>query len=134
MSAQILSVPRKRVSPGPATSFATNRPIDLVHLSRQTLGDQDLELELLGLFERQAGLIVTQMAGARDRRFRHDLAHTLKGSAGAVGAGAVAHAAQAYEDELDGGMEESRLAVAMSALEAAVADARAAVTALLQDR
>ena len=79
------------------------RPIDLVHLSRQTLGDRDLEVELLGLFERQAGQImqqIEQMAASGDRRLRHDLAHTLKGSARAVGAVAVAAAAQTYEETL----------------------------------
>ena len=38
------------------------RPIDLVHLSRQSLGDRALEIELLTLFERQAEQIAARLA------------------------------------------------------------------------
>ncbi len=78
-------------------------PIDLVHLSRQTLGDRALEAELLDLFDRQAAKIGEELAGAglRDSEAsnarRADLAHKLKGSACAVGAHEVAAAAENYE-------------------------------------
>lgn len=118
-------------------AIVEDRPIDLVHLSRQTLGDRNLEIELLGLFERQAGMILrqlTQVTNPGDRRLRHDLAHTLKGSARAVGAGAVAAAAQTLEERLYGGAGEVELQQVMATLGAAVTDAQAAATALLGDK
>jgi HPt (histidine-containing phosphotransfer) domain-containing protein len=96
-----------------ATSFAqdepnrTAHPFDLVHLSRQTMGDRELEHEVLALFERQANHIgvklVTLEAGA-DHLVRADLAHKLKGSARAVGAFAVARAAENYEHSARAGL------------------------------
>jgi HPt (histidine-containing phosphotransfer) domain-containing protein len=109
------------------------RPIDLVHLSRQSLGDRALEIELLALFERQAEQIAARLATSAangERRWRHDLAHTLKGSARAVGAMAVAAAAQAYEEALYGAGEPA-VTAARDALLAAVAQARSAVLELL---
>ncbi len=114
-----------------------SRPIDLVHLSRQTLGDRDLEIELLSLFERQADHILRQIAAMGpdgDRRLRHDLAHTLKGSARAVGAKAVAARAEAYEECLSAQADGARTAAAQDALQQAVDAARAAVLALLSDQ
>ena len=77
-----------------------SRAIDLVHLARQSLGDRGLECELLALFERQAGQILARLAqdmATTSAKARADLAHTLKGSALAVGANRVAAAAAAYE-------------------------------------
>lgn len=108
-------------------------PIDLVHLARQSLGDRGLELELLSLFDRQAGQILSQIESAStagDSRFRRDLAHTLKGSARAVGAGEVATAAHDFEAALMAG----QAAPDLSGLGAAVARARVAITELLADR
>ena len=75
------------------------RPIDLVHLAKQTFGERDLEAELLRLFDRQAAQIVARLSDPvmPDRRWRSDLAHTLKGSARAIGAFGVASAAESYE-------------------------------------
>ena len=109
------------------------RPIDLVYLSRQTLGERELEVELLGLFERQAGLILRQIDLAATSRSGQDLAHTLKGSARAVGAGAVADTAAAYEACLHDGAGETRVANAREALREAIDEARAEVAALLAD-
>lgn len=74
--------------------------IDLIHLSRQTLGDAELETELLALFQNQAQQLSRRLRGPShpgDDRWRVDLAHTLKGSARAVGAFRVAQAAEDYE-------------------------------------
>jgi len=88
--------------------------IDLVHLSRQTLGDAALETELLRLFEEQARAFAARLRAptpqheaARDIQQRIDLAHTLKGSSRAIGAFALAEAAGAYEDALRGGGAEA---------------------------
>ncbi|KAF2990300.1 Hpt domain-containing protein [Methylocystis sp. MJC1] len=77
--------------------------LDLVHLSQQTLGDQALESELLRLFDRQNAQFAARLRETRqsdDARARADLAHTLKGSARAVGAFALGEAAEAYESAL----------------------------------
>jgi HPt (histidine-containing phosphotransfer) domain-containing protein len=72
--------------------------IDIDHLQRMTLGDKDLEREVLALFEKQAVSLLMRLealpadAGA--------LAHTLKGSAQGIGAFAIADAAEALEDAL----------------------------------
>jgi HPt (histidine-containing phosphotransfer) domain-containing protein len=128
---------RRSVAPvrDPVREAAPSRPIDLVHLSRQSLGDRALEIELLTLFERQAEHIADCLSappGNGERRRRHDLAHTLKGSARAVGALAVAAAAQAYEAALYSGGETAVVA-ARDDLLAAVAVARSAVLDLIAE-
>jgi hypothetical protein len=40
------------------------RPIDLVHLARMTLGDRSLEREMLQLFVRQAAVLLDRMEAA----------------------------------------------------------------------
>lgn len=80
--------------------------LDLVHLSRQTFGDHALETEILTLFERQAAQFAARLAEPRrpgDGGSRADLAHTLKGSARAVGAFSVAAAAEVYEASVRAG-------------------------------
>lgn len=112
------------------------RAIDLVHLSRQTLGDRALEIELLGLFDKQAGQIVARLESnlnGSDRKWRHDLSHTLKGSAGAIGAVRVAACAQAYEDALAGGADDHDLAQGVAQLRGAVEEAQRAIRDLLAD-
>jgi HPt (histidine-containing phosphotransfer) domain-containing protein len=73
-----------------------DRPIDLVHLSRQTLGDQALEQEVLGLMDRQIVAFTGRLELATDDE-RHHIAHALKGAARNVGAFALANAAEAVE-------------------------------------
>ena len=67
-------------------------PIDIEHLKRMTLGDASLEREVLAMFSAQAvgliGALATLPADAGA------LAHTLKGSARAIGAFRVADAAE----------------------------------------
>ena len=74
---------------GPAAPRSGSRPVDLAHLSRQTLGDRALEQEVLQLFVQQALSVRDQIAeAAKAERLR--LAHGLKGSARGVGAFAMA--------------------------------------------
>jgi len=84
------------IKPSEAPSIAPDdRPIDLVHLARMTLGERSLEREVLQLFDRQATLLIARMrsqpAGIAT------LAHTLKGSARGIGAWRVARAAEIVE-------------------------------------
>ncbi|MEM5472486.1 Hpt domain-containing protein [Hoeflea sp. AS60] len=74
------------------------RPIDLVHLARQTGGDKSLETEVLALFARQARQAVAQI-GNLEQQARSELAHKLAGAAKGVGASDVARCASAVELE-----------------------------------
>ncbi len=75
--------------------------IDLVHLSKYTLGDRSLECELLGLFRCQAGVYVERLEACSSPKDWKDAAHSLKGSARGVGAWAVADHAEAAEQLAD---------------------------------
>jgi hypothetical protein len=111
-----------------------NEPvIDLVHLSRQTLSDQALEVELLDLFERQSARIIAQLrqVGCGDAKICGDLAHMLRGSALAVGAGRVARMAQIYETRCAAAAHGPAADAALEALAGAVAEARATIAQLL---
>jgi HPt (histidine-containing phosphotransfer) domain-containing protein len=72
------------------------RPIDLEHLFRMTLGDHSLEREVLALFDRQAGMLMERIAQA-EPGIVAAAAHTLKGSARGIGAWQVARAADTVE-------------------------------------
>src|SRR5690606_39087311 len=82
--------------PGGEGAAAGSRPIDLAHLSRQTMGDRALEQEILAMFAQQLSVAGERMASA-DVTERHRLAHTLKGSARGVGAFALGDCAAAIE-------------------------------------
>lgn len=81
---------------GESISPAAARPLDLAHLTRQTLGDRSIEAEVLGLFVFQATTVRDALDGASENE-RAQLAHGLRGSAAGVGAFAVAEAAKAIE-------------------------------------
>jgi HPt (histidine-containing phosphotransfer) domain-containing protein len=103
-------------------------PIDLAHLRRMTLGDVALEREVLGMFSAQASRLAEALAaGPADAGA---LAHTLKGSARAIGAFAVADAAAHLETLIRSGCDR---AGALSELDDAVAQARSAIEAMLSD-
>lgn len=94
---------------GELSQHAGRRPIDLEHLSRQTMGDRKLELEVLALFSQQIGEIRDRMAGAGEAE-RRSLAHKLKGSARGVGAFALADCAEHIEADPLGKAALPRLA------------------------
>ena len=102
-------------------------PIDIDHLKRMTLGDAGLEREVLAMFSGQAIRLMRELAApSSDRRA---LAHTLKGSARAVGAFGVADAAEALETLI---RRSDDPAHALAELGEAVARARSAIDALLR--
>lgn len=79
------------------------RPIDLVHLARQCLGDAGLEHEILRLFDTTAK---TYFARLKLSSSFDDLAmnlHSLKGAASGVGARTIAELARAAESDLKAG-------------------------------
>jgi HPt (histidine-containing phosphotransfer) domain-containing protein len=100
-------------------------PISLDQLRRMTLGDADLEREVLGMFADQAGSLFNRLLTLPEDAAA--LAHTLKGSARAIGAIAVAEAAEELEAALRNGTPMHALAT----LGEAVAEARAAIADML---
>jgi HPt (histidine-containing phosphotransfer) domain-containing protein len=101
--------------------------IDLVHLRRMTLGDAALEREVLTLFSAQA----SRLAGALAAKPADAgaLAHTLKGSARAIGAFAVADAASDLEALIKTGSDTGKI---LAELNDAVLQASAAIEAMLR--
>ncbi len=79
-----------------ADSPSSSRPIDLVHLARQTMGDKALEVEVLQIFSRQARACLAELTKG-DAGVVGAVAHRLKGAASAVGAHEVADAASRLE-------------------------------------
>lgn len=73
------------------------RPIDLVHLANQTMGDKTLELEVLQMFARQARTCLQELSAGTPDAARLT-AHKLKGAASAVGAFQVSAAAEKLEN------------------------------------
>ena len=72
-------------------------PVDHDHLARYTFGNRALELEVLNLFADQAPEYLARLREARSDKEWRDAAHTLKGSARAVGAVCVAELAERAE-------------------------------------
>lgn len=94
---------------GEASDRRKARPIDLAHLAKQTMGDRELEREVLGLFKEQALALRNQM-GKADVKERLFLCHSLKGSARGVGATAIAECAAAIERNPEDRASVKRLA------------------------
>lgn len=87
---------------GPGRPQSTVRPIDLVHLAHQTLGDDALKIEVLRLFNQQ---IVLYFERVRAASVPHEIdmgLHTLKGAAQGVGAFALADIVRAAERDYAG--------------------------------
>lgn len=82
---------------GTASAPVASRPVDLVHLARQTLGNKDLEAEVLDLYERQSVILLGRIEAAADERTWREAAHALKGSSLGIGAVRVARCAATVE-------------------------------------
>jgi len=94
-------------------AIASERPIDLVHLSKYTMGDKDLEREVLNLFATQSSIYLDRLREAEDDRAWLEAVHILKGSATGVGAWRVA----SYAGEVERLEGEDRTAISSSAIE-----------------
>lgn len=81
----------------PSDGITAERPVDLVHLARYTLGDRSLEREVLKLFLTQSRIYLSRLESAADDKTWQDTAHAIKGSARGIGAWQVAGAAEAVE-------------------------------------
>jgi len=102
-------------------------PIDFEHLRRMTLGDAGLEREVLAMFSAQSVRLIATLATLPEDAGA--LAHTLKGSARAIGAFGVADAAESLEAAISSGSDPDQ---ALAELHAAIADARIAVDTILR--
>jgi HPt (histidine-containing phosphotransfer) domain-containing protein len=101
-------------------------PLDREHLRRMSLGDAGLEREVLGMFLKQAARLVDALAVLPPET--RMLTHTLKGSARAIGAHLVAEQADRLDVAIRDGGDAAQ---ALVELNAAVADARAVIEAIL---
>jgi HPt (histidine-containing phosphotransfer) domain-containing protein len=110
------------ISPEHATGKASG-VLDFTHLVRQTLGDSLLEREILQLFMRQSTILLQGLENPLSRERQVIAAHTLKGSARAVGAWRVAQAAESVEACPDDG--------ALAVLRKRVEEVNAAIVAVL---
>lgn len=99
----------------------SERPVDLEHLRRYTLGDKALEDEVLQLFLTQLPVTLAALRSAVTEREWMMAAHTLKGASRAVGAWRIAALAQQAE-ELRGN-EVKACSDVISKLEAAAGEA-----------
>ena len=102
-------------------------PIDFAHLKRMTLGDAGLEQEVLAMFAAQSASLLSRLATMPADA--PALAHTLKGSARAIGAFAVADAAARLEAVISGGADP---ADQLTELADAVALTRTEIEAVLR--
>jgi HPt (histidine-containing phosphotransfer) domain-containing protein len=112
---------------------ASSRPVDLVHLSRYTLGERELEREVLELFCTQSFLNLDQLKQCPSDKDWKDLIHTLKGSARAVGAWRVAEAAERAEPLTGEALARSRSAC-IEEIDTSLREAKAYIKSLLKDR
>ena len=113
----------------PEAAAASGVPIDLDHLRRYTLGDARLELEILRLFIDQAPATVDALKRARTSKDWVRAAHTLKGSARAVGAWRLAKLAEQAE-RLGGPEDRVACGSILHQLDEAAAEARVHIVAL----
>lgn len=75
-------------------------PIDMGHLSRQTLGDPGLEEEVLRLFDQMARVYYDRLETSTNVSDLLTNLHTLKGAASGIGAFGLAELARVTETEL----------------------------------
>jgi HPt (histidine-containing phosphotransfer) domain-containing protein len=84
-------------TPADARDQLTGDAIDRAYLARFTLGNAALEAEVLQLFADQVPIYLRSLREARSRKTWREAAHTIKGSASAVGAWRLARFAEMAE-------------------------------------
>jgi HPt (histidine-containing phosphotransfer) domain-containing protein len=129
--ANMASGTASRTAPGGQN--APSRPVDLVHLSRYTLGERALEREVLELFATQSRICLERLAAAHSDKEWWEAAHSLKGSCNAIGAWRAAAAAEQAETLSGTALAQAR-ARHLAELKASIGEANAFIAALLADR
>ena len=112
---------RKAINPD-----STPAVLDDTHLGRMTLGDRQLEREVLQIFVRQAAMMLQRIATA-EPPLAAAAAHTLVGSARGIGAWRVALAAERLERACMGASRALECDVAIEDLKAEALVASAAI-------
>ena len=84
-------------APGGATDRLAADAVDRVYLARFTLGNAALEREVLELFATQAPVYLQRLREACDKTAWMEAAHSIKGSACAIGAWRLARFAEMAE-------------------------------------
>lgn len=87
----------------PATKPVSVGPIDMEHLSNQALGDENLALEVLRLFDEMSRTYYARLETSTSVPQLLEHLHTLRGAAAGVGAFALAELAKTAETELRAG-------------------------------
>jgi HPt (histidine-containing phosphotransfer) domain-containing protein len=100
--------------------------LDEAHLARMTLGDRQLEHDVLQIFVRQTAMMLERIATA-EPPLAGAAAHTLVGSARGIGAWRVAHAAERLEQACMGASRALECDVAIGELKTAALEASAAI-------
>ncbi|MBO6716363.1 MAG: Hpt domain-containing protein [Rhizobiaceae bacterium] len=95
-------------------------PIDMEHLTRQTLGDDSIAREVLGLFLIEMGA-AREAIGAEEEAERREVAHRLKGAARAIGAFSLAESAAHIEATPGDGGHVSQFLERIAEIEAFIA-------------
>jgi HPt (histidine-containing phosphotransfer) domain-containing protein len=112
---------------------ASSRPVDLVHLSRFTLGERELEREVLELFCSQSLLYIERLRHAKSDQDWKDAAHSLVDSARMIGAWRAREAAERAE-ALSGDAFDRLRNMRLAEVESSVREAEDYIDCLLKDR
>ncbi|WDR05391.1 Hpt domain-containing protein [Devosia rhodophyticola] len=110
----------------PALDEERGGPIDRVHLAKQCLGDANLEIEILRMFDLTIQTYMDRLRQAEDPEEIAKVLHTLKGAAAGVGAVAIATLARQGEQEMQAGRNVESEAIADIGM--AVEEVRAYIT------
>ncbi|MHA1166030.1 MAG: Hpt domain-containing protein [Alphaproteobacteria bacterium] len=109
-----------------------DRPVDLVHLARYTLGNRSLESEVLVLFHAQCEINLQRLKEAVDDKAWLEAAHAIKGSARGIGAWPIAKSAETAE-ALKGAARENGCSDALKELETLTGEAKDYIESLLAE-
>lgn len=109
----------------------SKKPVDLVHLSKQTFGSKDLETEVLGLFLSHSLQCMQRMRAAETDKDWAEAVHSIKGSARAIGAWKIGECAEIYERRAVEGDLNDKLA-AFQDIEHLVQETNDYISALLK--
>ncbi|HUV32734.1 MAG TPA: hypothetical protein VMW31_04110, partial [Devosiaceae bacterium] len=111
------------VAAADAGEIRQRRPIDLVHLARQAMGDHSLEIEILRMFDEQVRDQMVRLRTTGDSGERLLLLHAIKGTA--FGVGALMVGQLAANGEAQQRRDGEVAAEVIADLDLAVAEARA---------
>lgn len=115
--------------------LGTQKAVDLSHLARYTGGDEEINAEVLRLFNSQTGELVLKLRAildARDAKSWKEVTHTLKGAARGIGAFGLADAA-AFAEPIDPIKDRGNASVAISALKTHADAVGAFIKSYLED-